>query len=194
MYRRQILRRLLCPGEPTETPRCLLCGKLKFWSATTKHHCYLWYCQCWCGLRCTWTILQSRDWSGTYRTWCSRTTGVFCLRLSGIEFSNWIYIRPFIEEERVLCQEVGCAMCLTLYAKKPWRSMQIYKTNSTVKIVCNDLVLYISYGACKITHGFVQRVWPMQRQRPLFLQGAPIRESAGSIRKDLDQEMQPGCP
>ena len=32
MYRRQVLRRLLCHGEPTETPRCLLCDKLKYWS------------------------------------------------------------------------------------------------------------------------------------------------------------------
>ena len=152
---RQFLRRLLCPGKPTEAPRCLLCDKLKFWSAATKHYCYLWYCQCWCGLRCTRTILQYRDWSGTYRTWFSRTRGVRGVRKSWTHPGAWIQIRLFIEEERDLCLEVGCTICLTFYAERPWKSMPICKTNSTVKTMCNDLVLNIFFRAHHITYGFV---------------------------------------
>ena len=62
----------------------------------------------------------------------------------------------------VIFVEVACTICLIFYAKRPWESMQIYKMNSTVKTICIGLLLQLLFTAPNITHGFVQRVWPLQ--------------------------------
>ena len=93
----------------------------------------------------------------------------------------------------VLFVEVACTICLIFYAERPWKSMQIYKTNSTVKTICNDLLLKLFWGDPNITYRFVQRVWPLQRRWSLFLQNALLGESPGSMSKSLYHELRVGC-
>ena len=88
---------------------------------------------------------------------------------------------------------MACTICLIRYAERPWKSMQIYKTNSTVKTICNDLLLKLFWGDPNITYRFVQRVWPLQRRWSLFLQIALLWESAGSMSKSLYHELRVGC-
>ena len=65
--------------------------------------------------------------------------------------------------------------------------------NSTVKTICIGLLLQLLFTAPNITHGFVQRAWPLKRRWSLFLQSALLWESAGSMRKSLYQELRVGC-
>jgi hypothetical protein len=52
-----------------------------------------------------------------------------------------------IPKELVLCVKVACTTCLTFHAKEPWESMTIYKTNSTVEIICGDRVWKLLWRA-----------------------------------------------
>ena len=102
-------------------------------------------------------------------------------------------INMLIAKGWVLYVEVACTLCLILYAERPWKSMPIYKTNSTVKTICNDLLLKLFWRAPNIKYVFVQRVWSTQRRWLPFLHESLLGESAGSMRKDIRQESRFGC-